>query len=162
MTMNTEKWDYKIDGKRHGLLRILIMLGIMVFFSVLAVDQLLPGENKYWQMALAFGFPAVMSAFVAVKLLVGYYCFKIYVGNKGFYFQTTPFNGKYYSYSQTKCAGEELKRYHRRGNGSSYVYYFNIIFKNGETQSIVFDKSLFEREFNVLKERINCANNTHK
>ena len=160
--MNTERWDYKIDGKKHGLLRIFVMLGITVFFSVLAIDQLLPGDNKYWQMALAFGFPAVMSAIVVIRLLVRYLCFKIYMGSKGFYMQTTPFDGMYYRYSQAKYAGEELKRYRRRGSGSSYVYYFNIILKNGDTKRIIFDKSLYEREFNVLKERINCANNTHK
>lgn len=157
--MNTERWDYKIDGKQHGVMRILIVAGIMIFFGVLAVDQLVPGENKYWQLALLLASPAVISAGLTVRLVIRYFCFKIYVGRNGFYLQTNPFNGKYYRYSQIKGASEELKKYRRRSHGTSYVYYFNIRFKNGTTKSIIFEKALHEREFRVLRERINCFNN---
>ena len=153
--MNTERWEYKIDCRQYGLLRFLIFGGIAVFFAVLAVDQLVPGENKYWYAALFFAVPAFITGVTAVRLAIRYFCFKIYVGRNGFYFQTDPFDGKYYRYSEVKSANENLRRYHRRGHGTSYAYYFNISFSNGTTKSIIFEKSLHERELEVLKKRIN-------
>ena len=78
--MNTERWEYKIDCRQYGLLRFLIFGGIAVFFAVLAVDQLVPGENKYWYAALFFAVHAFITGVTAVRLAIRYFCFKISLG----------------------------------------------------------------------------------
>ena len=41
-----EKWDYKIDWKTCGLLRMAVTGALAALFLILAVDQLKPEPNK--------------------------------------------------------------------------------------------------------------------
>lgn len=162
--MKNEIWDYKIDGKTNGLARIIISGVLFVVFFILTIDQLQPHPNKYFPVALGFaGISAAFFIFLAV-LSVRYFCFKIFVGKSGFYFQTNFSNGKYYKYSDIKSCREELKVYrhnHHSGSHSNSTlnyYYFIFTEKSGKTTKFQFEKSIHEREIDVLKERIENAN----
>ena len=102
---------------------------------------------------------AVLYAHFFNKILIddeGFY-FKICIGENGFFFQSNPFNGKYYNYKDILSCKEELKRIrHSVGYGDpvTYRYFFYFTDRNGRTQKILFEKSLFEREFEALKNRI--------
>ena len=159
--MKNEKWDYKIDGKMYGMVRMIIVAVLAMFFSVLTVDQLKPHSNKYIPVALGFAFLTVVFWGLFVYLLNRYINFKIYIGKEGFYYQTNPFNKSYFKYSDIKTASEEMVVYrHGRAGGVSsvsrtYHHYLTITLKNGEHKKIIFEKSLYEKEINILKERIN-------
>lgn len=156
-----DNWDYIIDGKRNGLTRIIIMSIISVFFTVLMVDQLKPRLNKNFIVAVAFGMIAVISIMILTMLIIRYCCFEICVGKDGFRFQSNPFNGRFYKYADiNRCCKKLITSQHRTTSGTketTYHYYFIMITNSGETQKIKFDKSLYEREFSVLEDRITNA-----
>ena len=155
----SEKWDYIIDGKETGLTRLVVMGVIALFFMVLMVDQLKSGINKSFIVAVVFGSIATISLSILTTLIVRYSCFKIWIGKEGFCVRTNPFNCQYYKYVDIRNCDEILtKSQHRTVSGSretNYRYDFIITAKNGETRRIKFDKSVYEHEFNVLRNRIN-------
>ena len=156
--MNNEQWDYKIDGKINGLARMIIAAVVGIVFLVLTVDQLQPAPNKYPQVAIFFASIAAVFLFLTVFLSLRYFCFRIYIGKSGFYFQTKPSNGQYYTYNEVENAEENLvTRRRRHAGGSVYYYYFTFTVKRGERKKVQFEKALHEREINVLIERINAA-----
>lgn len=153
-----EKWDYVIDGKQNRLAWIIIMSVISAFFIVLTVDQLKPEPNKNLMVALVFGGIAATTSVISGILIIRYFCFKIYIGKDGFFFQTNPFDGRYYKYSDIKNCNEELiTSMHDTTSGARetvYHYYFTFTAKSGESKKVKFEKSVYEREINILKERI--------
>lgn len=158
--MKNEKWDYKIDGKMYGITRLFIVGVLLVIFTILAIDQFQPHPNKYIQVALGFTFLACIFFGLFIYLLNRYLNFKIYIGKEGFYYQTNPFNKSYFKYNEIDSAIEEMV-VHKHGNAGgmrgvnrTYHYYFTIILNNGQQKKIIFEKSLFEKEFDVLKSRI--------
>lgn len=157
--MNNEQWDYKIDGKVNGIARIVILLVLSVLFIVFTIDQLKSGANKHIFVAIAFGVFAVISLYLLIKLSIRYFCFKVYIGNSGFYFKSSPFNGKHYEYDDVVYCKEELKtRYSKQSREVLYYYFFVFKDKNGKTAKFQFEKSVSEREINALKMRINKTN----
>lgn len=154
---NFENWDYVVSGKTYGLIRI-IVIGILAgFFAALTVDQLRPAPNKMLIVAIFFGLICTVLTVTLIRLINRYFYFKICIGKNGFFFQSNPFNGKYYRYEEIVSCKEELKRIrHSVGYGDpvSYHYFFYFTDKDGKIQKILFEKSLFEREFEALKKRI--------
>lgn len=152
-------WDYKIDGKSSGKFRIIFLFIVAAFFTILTIDQLKGTPNKSLIVAAVFGIVAVSSIYLLIKLLIRYFCFKVFIGKKGFYFQTNPFNSRYYEYSQIKNCREEQKSsragYSSQASQPAYFYYFYFTDEEGKTVKFQFEKALYEHEFNVLKERIN-------
>ena len=61
-----EKWDYRIDGKPNGLIRIAATAIPCALFAVLTVDQLYNYRNGSAYIALAF---AVICATLMVTLI---------------------------------------------------------------------------------------------
>lgn len=156
--MNNEQWDYKIDGKTHGLALMIITAVVGILFLVLTVDQLQPAPNKYPQVAIFFASIAAVFLFLTASLSLRYFCFRIYIGKSGFYFQTKPSNGQYYTYNEVENAEEILvTRRRRHARGRTYYYYFTFTVKCGGRKRVQFEKALYEREINVLIERINAA-----
>lgn len=153
-----EKWDYKIDGKQNGLIRLIIIFAVSVFFIVLTVDQFFGKGNKSMIVGFFFAAVAVSSLYIFIKLALRFFFFKVYIGEKGFYFQSNPFNGKYYEYGDIRDCFEELKTsrsgYSSGPSQTSYFYYFTFTDKSGKSTRFLFDKALYEHEFNELKERI--------
>ncbi|HZJ78454.1 MAG TPA: hypothetical protein VFD52_06640 [Clostridia bacterium] len=154
--MNNEQWDYKIDGKLNGITRVVIPLVLSAVFTIIAVDQLKSQPNKSLFVAAACGIIAFTSLYLLFKLSVRYFCFKVYIGGNGFYFQSNPFNGKYYEYDDLVYGKEELKtRRSRQSTDVLYYYFFVFKDKNGKATRFQFEKSVCEREINALKKRIN-------
>lgn len=151
--MRNEQWDYKIDGKMYGIVRIVIPLVIVVFFGMLTVDQLQAKPNKSLFVAFGFGSMTLAVLVSLVTLVIRYFCYKIYIGKSGFYFQTSPFNGAYYDYSDIVRCREELKVGRHRSE-HIYHYYFHFTDKSGKTRKFLFEKPVYEHEVHQLKERI--------
>ncbi len=155
---NFEKWDYVIQGKTNGLLRIIIIGILTGFFAALTIDQLRPVPKKMLIVAIFFGSICALLTVTLIRLINRYFYFKICIGKDGFFFQSNPFNGKYYNYDDISASKEELKKTrHSIGYGDpvSYNYFFSFTDKNDETKKILFEKALFEKEFDVLSKRIN-------
>lgn len=156
--MNNEQWDYRIDGKTNGIIRVFLPIVLAVVFTILAIDQLKPQPNKFMFIAIAFGNIVVISLYLSIKLSIRYFCFKIYIGNSGFYFKSNPWNGEFYIYEDIVYCKQELKtRLLKHGSGVVYYYFFVFKNKSGKTTKFQFDKSVCEREINDLQRRINKA-----
>lgn len=157
--MNNEKWEYKIDGKKYGMARLVVTGLFGIIFTVLAIDQFQPHPNKYIPVALAFTGMAVSLIGAFVYLLIRYNNFKIYIGKEGFYYQTTRSNGTYYSYDETENAQEIVESYKHGGTRGARgrVYYHFLVFSlnNGEQKKVLFEKTLHEKEIKILIKRIN-------
>ena len=155
---NFEKWDYVVSGKTNGLLRIIIIGVLAGIFAALTIDQLRPVSNKMLIVAVFFGLICAVLTVKFIRLINRYFCFRICIGENGFFFQSNPFNGKYYRYEEIVSCKEKLKQaWHSVGYGDpvTYRYFFCFTVKDGKTQKILFEKALFEKEFEALSERIN-------
>lgn len=155
---NFEKWDYVVSRKTNGLLRIIIIGVLAGIFAALTIDQLRPVSNKMLIVAVFFGLICAVLTVTFIRLINRYFCFRICIGENGFFFQSNPFNGKYYRYEEIVSCKEKLKRaWHSVGYGDpvTYRYFFCFTDKDGKTQKILFEKALFEKEFEALSERIN-------
>lgn len=107
--MNDE-WDYTISGKTGNTISLIFLFAVSAFLTVLSVDQLIGGQHKSVVLGLFLGVMALSSIVLFVKLAVMFFFVKVRVGKKGFYFQSNPFNGKYYEYTDVKNGYEELKK----------------------------------------------------
>lgn len=153
--MNNEQWDYKIDGKSNMIMRIIIFTVISAVFVILTIDQLQPQPNKLLVVALCFGSMAVVSLWLLIILFIRYFCFKVYIGSDGFYFQTNPFNGEYYRYSDIESCSEEIRVSRNRYTaGGLRLYYFVFTPRNGRSARFQFEKDFYEHEIDILKKRI--------
>lgn len=153
--MNTdyEEWDYKISGKTSGIASIVFGFVMSAVLVAITVDQLLPQPNKSKIVALFFGFAAAPILYSFIVSLIRYVCFRVYIGKKGFYFQSNPFNGKYYLYSDIVRCYEHSERFR---HNVSKCYFFNFTDKNGKTVKFTFEKNINVREIKELKERIDA------
>uniref|UniRef100_UPI0040292FE1 hypothetical protein n=1 Tax=Eubacterium sp. TaxID=142586 RepID=UPI0040292FE1 len=107
--MNDE-WDYTISGKTGNTISLIFLFAVSAFLTVLSVDQLIGGQHKSVVLGLFLGAMALSFIVLFVKLAVMFFFVKVRVGKKGFYFQSNPFNGKYYEYTGVKNGYEELKK----------------------------------------------------
>lgn len=146
--------EYLINGRVYGKASIFIAFVLLAVVTVLDVVIAQYGKIHFLTVP-----GIVMAATVLLILIVRYFCFKVQIGNKGFYYRTTPFNGQYYEYSEIVDCKEIKKvyRHRNRGIGSShrsYYFYFTFTDVRGKTSSFQFEKPIFEHEVNVLKARI--------
>ena len=106
--------------------------------------------------------PIVMAVVSIVVLIDHDLFYKIQIQKDGFYCRTTPFDGKYYKYSDiVDCKLiEERKKFGsvRRGTRETRYFYF-LIFTDmtNKTRKVFYNKALFEWEMNVLVSRIEQA-----
>ena len=150
-----EKWDYRIDGKPNGLIRIAVTAIPCALFAVLTVDQLCNYRNGSAYIALAFAVICATLLFTLIRILTRYFCFKVLIGREGFYFQSNPFNGIYCKYSEVRGCSEQLIS--RRSSSTREMYrryFFNIALTNGKSINFQFEKAVHEKEIDVLKKRI--------
>ena len=52
MDWMNEQWDFTIDGKANGKIRMVIALVLTAVFTVLTIDQLQPQPNKISSLGL--------------------------------------------------------------------------------------------------------------
>ena len=155
----SNKQKYVIDGKLHGGFPMLFSSAVSLVFLILAVDQLRGGSGKIFTVGLMFSVGFALSLFVSIPLFNRYFFFKVCVGENDFSLRTAPFNEKTYKYSEVKNAKTEQKTSMRRG-GVVCIYYFYFTDSDNKERKFLFDKSLYEKETDALKNRINKQNLT--
>ncbi len=151
---NTEKWDYKMDGKPNGMARLIICAVLFAVFAVLGADQLSQGAKGSMILAVSFLIPAALMFTLTMKLAVRFFCFQVYIGKTGFYFKNSPFHGRYYAYSEIASCKEEEKISNHRPGGIQYYYFFTFVPKNEKPVKFQFEKPVWEREVDELKKRM--------
>ena len=145
-------------SKPYGIARIIIIGVLTAFFAVLIIDQLKPTPNKMLLVAIFFGCIWVILTVILIRMINRYFYHKICIGKNGFFFRSNFFNGTYYRYAEIKhCSQKLVKSLHRVGtaNRITYNYFFFFTDCEGKTRKILFEKSLYEKEFDVLAKRIN-------
>lgn len=149
--------EHIISGKVQGLHRIVIV--IFIFAIILMMTKTLATEGL---PPLTYMLPIVLTV-VSIALVMNYYFFyKILIQKDGFYFRTNPFNGKYFKYRDiVDCKLIEKRKKTgsvRRGTREIRYFYF-LIFTDATNKKhkILYDKTLFEREMNILVSRIRQA-----
>lgn len=152
MRKHEEKWEYKIDGRRGGIAGMVVFFAIWVFLLVLAVGQVQnPGGG--WIVPLIFVLASIPPFCMFIKILIRFFCFKVCIGNSGFYFQSTPFNGKFYPYRSIRGCMVNKQTSANHSNQIT-VYYFVFTDNNGVCRKFPFEKSIYQREIQVLQQRI--------
>lgn len=153
------RWEYQITGKQNVLPAIVMSFIIGAVFTALTIHQLVKPDPSVMG-ALCYSFTAVVFLGIFVYSLLRWFCFKVYIGRRGFYFRTTPFNGKYYKYTDVKRCRVEQKTYRQNHSADTlYYYYFIFTLRNGKTKKFRFEKPISGREVAVLQERIERAKN---
>lgn len=153
-----EQKEYHINGKVQGIQKIAVMLFLMVILCLLVNPLLREGLS-----IVSVVFPIILALIALIYIIIQYYFYKIHIDEKGFYCQTNPFNGRTYKYDEIiECDIVEIRRrtgsVHRPGSRRTYyLHYFVFTDGTGKERKIAFDKSLFEHEINVLKSRIEQA-----
>lgn len=149
--------EFNISGKVQGGWKLAVVAFVFIILLLLThslVEQGLP--------PITYILPIAMAVVSIMVLIVHNLFYKIQIQKDGFYCRTTPFDGKYYKYSDIiDCKLiEERKKYGsvRRGTREIHYFYF-LIFTDAtnKTHRILYDKALFEREMKVLVSRIEQA-----
>ena len=151
--MTSDKWDYIIDGKNNSFAGMFISAVIAVIFVVLTIDQLSGGQKKSVFLGAAFAFIAMPSLWIAVRLAIRYFCFKICIGADEFYIRTGLFNGTAYQYSDVKNARTALitSRAAFQNAPSQPVYFYYFYFTDNSGKLLRLDRTSPDKS-NVLKE----------
>jgi len=158
LEQHVEQKEYHISGKVQGIQKIAVMLFLMGILCLLVNPLLREGLS-----IVSVYFPIILALFSLIYLIIHYCFYKIHIDEKGFFYQTNPFNGKTYKYDEiVECEIVEIRRrtgsVHRPGSRRTYyLHYFVFTDSTGKERKIAFDKSLFEHEINVLKSRIEQA-----
>ena len=153
-----EQKEYHINGKVQGIQKIAVMLFLMGILCLLVNPLLREGLS-----IVSVVFPIILALIALIYIIIQYYFYKIHIDEKGFYCQTNPFNGRTYKYDEIiECDIVEIRRrtgsVHRPGSRRTYyLHYFVFTDGTGKVRKIAVDKSLFEHEINVLKSRIEQA-----
>lgn len=144
--------QYRINGKAGGvtgLVAAFIAVGMICFFTFPML--------QLGSIALVMGLVGLlMAVYLLINALFTYFCFQVKIEEAGFYYQSTPFNGKYFSYADiTRCwEVERVYRYRRSANRNHYFYlYFTD--RQGKTRRFQYENDIYGYEVNILKERIN-------
>jgi len=158
LEQHVEQKEYHISGKVQGIQKIAVMLFLMGILCLLVNPLLREGLS-----IVSVYFPIILALFSLIYLIIHYCFYKIHIDEKGFFYQTNPFNGKTYKYDEiVECEIVEIRRrkgsVHRPGSRRTYyLHYFVFTDSTGKERKIAFDKSLFEHEINVLRSRIEQA-----
>ena len=147
-----ETQQYRIDGKASGMVGLIgafVATGMACIFT--------------FPMFQIGGIAAIMSlisllvvGFMLISVLFTYFCFQIKIEEDGFYYQTNPFNGTYFSY-QDITRSWEVKRVYRYRRSATRNHYFYLYFtdRHGKTRRFLYENDIYGYEVNILKERIN-------
>lgn len=149
--------EYRIDGKRFGISRLVI--SFVIALSLTAITVPFAGKTVIIWMIVP---GAVLSLCVFLFLLNRYLFFEIKIERDGFFYRSGAFNRKYYKYTDI-CESKMTKKVYRNrrsafGDARLYYYYFSFTDNYGKTIRFQYEKSLYEREVAVLKKRIDAAN----
>lgn len=150
--------EYMISGKFSGLTPVItsgILLAAFILLTVfLRIDAM---------TTIFFGFGAVISFIILIRIIIRYCFFQVRIGTDGFWIRTGPSAQQYFPYKDIRSCREEEKIYRRHSSitmdsgHDMYVYYFIFTDKTGHTIRFQFQKPLCEHEINILQDRIRKA-----
>ena len=164
-TVGTAENSKEKDDNHEHVISGKVQSGQRIAVAVFIFAIILPLTNSLVKQGLPptiYILPIVMAVVSIVVLVVHDLFYKIQIQKDGFYCQTTPFDGKYYKYSDIADCKlvEERKKFGsvRRGNRETRYFYF-LIFTDvtNKTHKVFYNKALFELEMNVLVSRIEQA-----
>lgn len=112
--MDNEHWEYKPKIKAFDFFAPLLLL--LVFGGVCLWLYL--ANNNAYILTLPL---AAIAVFVNLATLYSAFFVKFFVGTFGFYHQTKPGNGKYYTYAEIKKAWMSVEL-----NGAGYCNYETV------------------------------------
>ncbi|MDD6175863.1 MAG: hypothetical protein PUC59_08920, partial [Firmicutes bacterium] len=102
--------EYSIDGKSEGIAGIAAAAVILILFLLFGIPVLQQtAAAGRWAAAVCIAVGISVPLSVLLRLTVRYCCFRVLIQSTGFYVQTTPFNGKFYSYGEIESCREEKK-----------------------------------------------------
>lgn len=146
-----ENQQLRIDGKASGvvgLVSVFVVLGMVCIFTF----PLLQLGNIAFIMGLL---GLLLAGFLVINTLFIYFCFQIKIEEKGFYYQSNPFNGAYFLYSDiTRC--RKVKRVYRYRRSANRNHYFYLYFtdRHGKTRRFSYEDDVFGYEVDMLIKRI--------
>lgn len=154
-----EKTEYLIDGKVFGRTRIVIAIVLLIVVAI--IDAVIIKATG--QMYLAV--PGVAIAlFVLIYLINNNTFFKVEIKENGFYCRTNAFDGQYYDYHEIASCRRIKKVVRTRAHyyeaaERRYYFFFEFTDVRGKTRKFQFEDPIHGHEVNVLKERIEKAQN---
>ena len=157
-----EKAEYLIDGKVFGKTRI--VLSIVLLIVVAIIDAVIVKATGQMYLAVP---GVVMALFILIYLINSNMFFKVKIEENGFYCRTNPFNGQYYEYAEITACKRIKKVVRTRAHyyeAAERRYYFFFEFTDicGRTRKFAFEDPIHGHEINVLKERIEAAQNQNR
>lgn len=142
---------YCIDGKTFGAGQLVTVFVLVTVMSIIDVPLLLQGGIGTVFGAIGIGF----SVYILGYTLLNHFCFLVTIEEKGFYYQTTPFNGTFFEYRDIDRCWTVQKVYrHRRSTTRQYHFCLYFTDKAGKTRRFLYSDDIFRHEVEVLKERI--------
>ena len=156
-SVKTEKDEtYAIDGKTFGKSKLILGLLIVALIALSNIFII----RKFSFVVI----PSIVICIFAIFLILNYNLwFKVKIEKDGFYCRTTPFNGRYYKYSEIKDCRivEKVVKRHRYDTGTPITksYYFFFVFYDtaGKKHVFQYEDQIHEHEINILKKRIDEA-----
>ena len=154
-----EKAEYLIDGKVFGKTRIVLSIVLLVLVAI--IDAVIVKATGQMYLAVP---GVVMALFILIYLINSNMFFKVKIEENGFYCRTNPFNGQYYEYAEITACKRIKKVVRTRAHyyeAAERRYYFFFEFTDicGKTRKFAFEDPIHGHEINVLKERIETAQN---
>lgn len=142
---------YRIDGRTFGVGQLVTTFVLVTILSIIDVPILLQGG-----IGAVFGaFGVGLSVYILLHALLNHFCFLVMIEEKGFFYQTTPFNGTFFEYQDIdRCWSVQKVYRHRRSATRQYLFYFYFTDKAGKTRRFLYSDDIFHHEVEVLKERI--------
>lgn len=158
-----EPEQYEITGKTYGKSYLVIAVVVLALFLFMELPMVLRNlSTHHYGLALFSGAGAVAMVVVIAYLAVRMHSFQVKIDARGFYLRTTPFNGKYYRFTDIKECREIRRVYRHRSSGGgvsrNYAFLFSFTDRSGVTRKFFFQKDIFNHEIQVLKARIAQAN----
>lgn len=154
-----EKEEYLIDGKVFGKTRIVIAIVLLIVVAI--IDVVIIKATGHMYLAV----PGVaMALFILIYLINSNMFFRVRIDTKGFYCRTNPFNGQYYEYDEiTNCRRIKkvvrTRAHYYEAAERRYYFFFEFTDVRGKTRKFTFEDPIHGHEVNVLKERIEKAQN---
>lgn len=154
-----EKAEYLIDGKVFGRTRIVIAIVLLIVVAI--IDAVIIKTTGHMYLAV----PGVAIAlFVLIYLINNNKFFKVKIEKNGFYCRTNPFNGQYYEYSEiTNCRRIKkvvrTRAHYYEAAERRYYFFFEFTDVRGQIRKFQFEDQIHGHEVNILKERIEKAQN---
>lgn len=149
--------EYLIDGKAFGMTSIVVACVLLIIVTVLETFAFQRLGNIYLLIS-----GLAMAIAVLVYTIIHNRYFKVQIGDKGFYYRSNPFNGRYYKYGEILTCREikkvvRFRQKNRTHTMPRYYFFFEFTDVRGKKQKFSFSKPIHEHEVNVLKERIEKA-----